>query len=102
MRTRRCPHPYQTNRKPCLKGQLQNKKGESVNTSTYPSGLRYLFILGAIGALAAGLPSVLTPNIVIALTGLSDQTAPVIQQSGALALGFFVAGLLCWRAKDWS
>lgn len=73
-----------------------------MNTSAYPSGLRYLFILGAIGALAAGLPSVLAPNIVIGLTGLSDQTAPVIQQSGALALGFFVAGLLCWRARDWS
>jgi len=68
----------------------------------YPSGLKYLFILGALGALAAGLPSVLAPEFVVSVTGLSPQTVPVIQQAGALALGFFVAALLCWRASAWS
>jgi hypothetical protein len=73
-----------------------------MKTTTYPNGLRYLFILGALGALAAGLPSVFIPNLVVDATGLSPQTVPVIQQAGALALGFFVAGILCWRATMWS
>ena len=73
-----------------------------MKTTMYPNGLRYLFILGAVGALAAGLPSVLTPTVVVGATGLSPQTVPVIQQAGALALGFFVAGALCWRATMWN
>jgi hypothetical protein len=72
------------------------------NMKTYPNGLRYLFILGGLGALVAGLPSVLVPNLVIAATGLAPETAPVIQQAGALALGFFAAAILCWRAAAWS
>lgn len=73
-----------------------------MNTTTYPSGLRYLFVLGALGALAAGLPSVLAPTVVIGATGLAPQTVPVIQQAGALALGFFVAAVMCWRATMWN
>lgn len=73
-----------------------------MNTNLYPNGLRYLFIFGALGALLAGLPSVLLPNVVVGATGLSPQTVPVIQQSGALALGFFVAGVMCWRATMWT
>lgn len=73
-----------------------------MNTVTYPNGLRYLFILGALGALAAGLPSVFLPDAVVGATGLSPQTVPVIQQAGALALGFFVAGVMCWRATMWT
>lgn len=73
-----------------------------MSTNTYPNGLRYLFVFGALGALAAGLPSVLLPDAVVGATGLSPQTVPVIQQAGALALGFFVAGVMCWRASMWS
>lgn len=72
-----------------------------MKTAMYPSGLRYLFVLGAVGALAAGLPSVLLPALVVGATGLSPQTVPVIQQAGALALGFFAAGALCLRASAW-
>jgi hypothetical protein len=73
-----------------------------MKTTTYPSGLRYLFILGGVGALLAGLPSVFLPSVVVDATGLSPQTVPVIQQAGALALGFCVAAFLCWRAVAWS
>ncbi len=73
-----------------------------MNTRNYPSGLRYLFLLGGLGALVAGLPSVFVPNLVIAATGLAPDTAPVIQQAGALALGFCAAAVLCWHAVAWN
>lgn len=77
------------------------KSSTTMPVSTYPYGLRYLFVLGALGALAAGLPSVLLPDVVVGATGLSPQTVPVIQQAGALTLGFFAAGALCLRASAW-
>lgn len=72
-----------------------------MQTSTYPSGLRYLFILGVVGSFLTGFPAVFFPGVVVALTGLSPDAIPAMQQSGALALGSFAAGLLCLRASDW-
>ena len=72
-----------------------------MNTSTYPSGLRYLLVLGTLGALATGLPSVFYPNIVVALTGLSPQAVPAMQQAGALTVGFGIAGVLCLLTANW-
>lgn len=77
-------------------------KSQTMNTSSYPAGLRYLFVLGAIGAFVTGFPAVFIPNLVVQLTGLSPAAVPAMQQSGALALGSFAAGLLCLRASNWS
>lgn len=73
-----------------------------MKTTTYPSGLRYLFILGVIGSFLTGFPAVFFPSVIVALSGLSPEAIPAMQQSGALALGSFFAGLLCLRTSDWS
>src|SRR4030095_9612766 len=74
----------------------------ALQTNEYPRGLRYLFILGAIGSFLTGLPAVLYPQLIVSLSGLSPEAIPAMQQSGAFALSYFVAALLCMRATSWS
>lgn len=74
----------------------------TMKADAYPMGLRYLFILGVIGSFLTGFPAVFFPNLVVSLSGLSPDAIPAMQQSGALALGSFVAGLLCLRTSRWS
>jgi hypothetical protein len=74
----------------------------TMKTNAYPSGLRYLFVLGTVGSFITGFPAVFFPSVIVALSGLSPEAIPAMQQSGALALGSTAAGLLCLRAVNWN
>lgn len=73
-----------------------------MNAATYPSGLRYLFILGATGSFVTGVGAIFFPGVIVSLSGLSPQAIPAMQQAGAFALGSFVAALMCLRIADWN
>lgn len=72
-----------------------------MNNTSYPQGLRLLLAIGTLGALLTGLPAVFYPSLVVALSGLDPAAIPAMQQSGALALGFAVAGLMALRSHSW-
>lgn len=74
----------------------------TLKTNAYPSGLLYLFVLGTIGSFITGFPAVFFPSVIVALSGLSPEAIPAMQQSGALALGSTAAGLLCLRTVNWN
>jgi len=77
-------------------------KEDKINSTNSPSGLRYLFILGAVGSFGTGVLATFFTDVVVALSGLSPLAIPAMQQSGALALGSFAAALLCLRTTNWN
>ncbi len=74
----------------------------TMQADSYPMGLRYLIILGTLGAFATGIPAVFLPTLVVALTGLSAEAIPAMQQAGAITIGFGVGGVFCLRAANWN
>jgi len=65
------------------------------------SGLKLVFLIGAVGSLLTGALSVLAPDFVTSISGLSPAAKPAIQQAGAATLGYFVMSLFALRATDW-
>lgn len=65
------------------------------------SGLKTVFLIGALGSLLTGGLSVIAPLFVINLSGLDPAALPAIQQAGAATLGYFIGALLALRARTW-
>lgn len=72
------------------------------STSTgLPTGLKFTFLVSAIGGLVFALSSMAVPDWVASLSGLPGKDLPVYQQAGAAILGYSVASFLSWRASNW-
>lgn len=70
-------------------------------TAGLPAGLKFTFLVSAIGGLGFALSSMAVPDLVASLSGLPGKDLPVYQQAGAAILGYSVASFLSWRASKW-
>jgi hypothetical protein len=70
-------------------------------TNGLPTGLRFTFLLGAIGGLAFAVSSMAVPDVIANLSGLPGKDLPVYQQAGGAVLGYTVGAFLMWRAANW-
>ena len=70
-------------------------------TMDLPVGLKWTFLIAAIGGLVFALSSMAVPDLVASLSGLPGKDLPVYQQAGAAVLGYTVGAFLMWRAVNW-
>ena len=66
-----------------------------------PVGLKWTFLISAIGGLGFAMSSMAAPDLVASLSGLPGKDMPVYQQAGAAILGYSVASFLSWRSTKW-
>jgi len=70
-------------------------------TNSLPTGLKFTFLISAIGGLAFAVSSMAIPDVIANLYGLPGKDLPVYQQAGGAVLGYTVGAFLMWRAANW-
>ena len=70
-------------------------------TNSLPNGLKFTFLIAAIGGLAFAVSSLAIPDVIASLSGLPGKDLPVYQQAGGAVLGYTVGAFLMWRAANW-